>query len=351
MRRFFAIAFALAVTLASDVADAADIDQPLKRVAFGSCNREDRPQPLWRLIAATQPDLWIWLGDIVYGDAEKLPDLARRYQSLKEQPDYATLRRGTKVLGVWDDHDYGTSNGGGDNPHKTEVQKLLLDFLDEPPESPRRAQAGVYAAYTFGPPGKQVKVILLDGRFHREPRSFVDAWLGRTTTGDADILGSEQWQWLEQQVANSSADVHLIASGTQVVSSEHRREKWADFPKARQRLLELLGRTRPRNLIFLTGDRHFAEISRLADAPLTQPVFDVTASGMTHHAKDRWYRRFSKEPNRFRLGAIYLGLNFGLIEFDWESSPATAALQIRDSANNVVREEKMSLAPAAATTR
>ena len=77
------------------------------------------------------------------------------------------------MLGIWDDHDYGTSNGGSDNPRKREVQKLLLDFLDEPAASPRRTQEGVYASYTFGPPGRQMKVILLDVRFHREPRSVL----------------------------------------------------------------------------------------------------------------------------------------------------------------------------------
>ncbi|HEX8280174.1 MAG TPA: alkaline phosphatase D family protein, partial [Chthoniobacterales bacterium] len=145
------------VALAFARADAED-EQPLKRVAFGSCTREYKPQPLWKAIIAAQPDVWIWLGDIVYGEADNLTDLAARYRTLKAQPDYTALRAQTKVLGVWDDHDYGTTNGGSDNPHKRDVQRLLLDFLDEPPESARRTQEGVYAAYSFGPPGKQVKV-------------------------------------------------------------------------------------------------------------------------------------------------------------------------------------------------
>ncbi len=193
----------------------------------------------------------------MYGRADDLPDLARRYSSQKAQPDYTALRKQARIVGVWDDNDYGVSNGGADNPHKTESQKLLLDFLDEPADSPRRAQAGVQAAYTFGPPGKQVKLILLDGRYHRTA---------------SDPLGPEQWLWLEQQLTGSTADLHLIGSGIQVIASEHPYEKWANFPGARRRLFDLIAKTKARNVIILSGDRHLGEISRGTDPRILAPA-------------------------------------------------------------------------------
>jgi hypothetical protein len=39
-------------------------EQPLTRLAFGSCSKHDRPQPLWSPIADFQPQLWIWLGTV-----------------------------------------------------------------------------------------------------------------------------------------------------------------------------------------------------------------------------------------------------------------------------------------------
>ena len=42
-----------------------DLEKPLQRVAFGSCNDQSFPQPLWPKIAAHEPELWIWMGDNV----------------------------------------------------------------------------------------------------------------------------------------------------------------------------------------------------------------------------------------------------------------------------------------------
>ena len=45
-----------------------DFSKPLEVIAFGSCNRDELPQPLWPVIAEENPDLWIWAGDNIYAD-------------------------------------------------------------------------------------------------------------------------------------------------------------------------------------------------------------------------------------------------------------------------------------------
>src|SRR5205823_14548804 len=113
------------------------------------------------------------------------------------------------------------------------------------------------------------------------------------------------------------------------------RSKWADFPQARQRLFDLIVRTGARNVIFLSGDRHLGEISRLTDPRMSQPLYDITSSGMTHHAQNNLFHNFNRETNRFRIGANFVDLNFGLVQFDWDQTPQTAILQIRDVHNAV----------------
>lgn len=310
-------------------------EKPLERIAFGSCNREYKPQPLWNAIRQNHPDLWIWLGDIVYGRADRLGDLARRYRAEKENPEYVALRQQCRVIGVWDDNDYGVSDGGAENPNKVESQRLLLDFLDEPAESPRRRQAGVYAEYAFGPPGRRVKIILLDGRYFRQ-----------NPGSKADMLGEEQWRWLERELTESDADVNLIGSGIQVIASEHWFEKWADFPQSKKRLFELVARSKARNVIFLSGDRHLGEISRTNIPGVAQPVYDITSSGMTHHATSNLLYNFNHEKNRFRCGSNYVDLNFGLLTFNWDATPSSVTLQIRDRTNAVRIQEIVPLAAA-----
>jgi alkaline phosphatase D len=326
----------LALVLAAGTAFPQETGPALERIAFGSCTREYKPQPLWKPIRECKPDLWIWLGDIVYGRADRLDELARKYRAEKNHADYRALREQCRVIGVWDDNDYGVEDGGKENPNKIQSQKLLLEFLDEPAESLRRQQAGVFTAYTFGPPGKRVKIILLDGRYHREKPG-----------PKADMLGLQQWQWLEQQLSGSDADVHLIGSGIQVIASDHPYEKWADFPQARQRLLDLIVRSGARNVILLSGDRHLGEISRFPDPRLPQPLYDITSSGMTHHATNSVFHNFDHERNQFRVGQNFVGLNFGLIEFNWNATPPTASLEIRDADNRVRVEAKINLPTAA----
>ncbi len=43
------------------------------RIAFGSCNQHDGDQSMWSHIAATKPDAFVFLGDVVYADTRRGP--------------------------------------------------------------------------------------------------------------------------------------------------------------------------------------------------------------------------------------------------------------------------------------
>ena len=299
----------------------------LTRIAFGSCSEHNADQPLWEPIVATDPDLWIWTGDIVYAGTEDM-DLMRAIYSLQAaRPDYARLVATCPVIGTWDDNDYGVNDGGLEYPQRQRSQKLLLDFLDVDDDDPRRQRAGVYRTHVYGPPGQRVKVILLDTRYHRQEPGK-----------DTEILGAQQRAWLEAKLAGSDAQVHLIVSSIQVIPEEHKYEKWANFPRARQRLFDLIRRTRAQGVVFVSGDRHIAEISRLDADAVGYPLYDITSSGMTNS-----WRSFRGEPNRHRLGEVYHDLHFGLIEFDWSVSPPMLEMQIRDRHNEIQLRQRVSL--------
>lgn len=322
---------------APPAAVAADPGEPLERIAFGSCSDEDVAQPLWAPILENDPQLWVWLGDNIYADTEDMGVMWAKYEMQLADPGYSALRARVPIVGTWDDHDYGANNGGKEYPRRAESQQLLLDFLGVPDDSPRRQREGVYSAETYGPEGKRVKVILLDVRYHRDPRG-----------SGGTMLGEEQWRWLERELRDSDAAIHVIGSGIQVLPVDHRYEKWENFPAERERLLTLIAETGAPGVVLLSGDRHIAEIMRIEDARIGYPVYEVTASGMTHSWED------ADEPNRYRLGELMTELNFGMLEIDWDAAPAVLRLQVRDRDNEVRLEEVVALSeitPATANGR
>lgn len=248
------------------------------------------------------------------------------YAQQSAHSDYERFVATTPVYGIWDDHDYGADNAGKEYPKRTESQAALLDFLREPGDSSRRTQQGVYASYALGTGAKSVKLILLDGRYHRD-----------LPGPGSDTLGTAQWQWLESELRSSTSTVNLIVSGYQVIPEEIKGEKWADFPAARQRLFQLLRATRTSGVVFLTGDRHFAEVSRLDESAIGYPLYELTSSGFT----EPW-RSAGEQPNRYRAGALYAEQNFGLVVVDWDR--AELSLEIRGPVGILVHREKISLA-------
>jgi alkaline phosphatase D len=269
------------------------------RIAFGSCNRQYRPQTHYDAIAAQHPDLWIWLGDNVYGDTTDETELRDKYAQVLAAPSYRRFVDSVPVVGTWDDHDMGRNDGGKEFAARAQNQEVLLDFLGEPRDTPRRRRAGVYTSYDLGVPPHKVRVILLDGRSHRDRPG-----------PEADTLGEAQWRWLEGQLRGSDASVHLIANGYQFLPEDHLNETWARFPAARQRLFELIARSRAPGVILLSGDRHHADISATEQGPLAYALHEHTSSGLTH-------ANGLRDRNRHRVAEQYTQENFGMFEFDW----------------------------------
>lgn len=301
----------------------------ISTIAFGSCNRQDRAQPLWSFITENNPDLWIWLGDNIYGDTDDMNVLREKYVQQKNNAGYRKLLETCPVIGIWDDHDFGRNDAGTGYAYKAESQQLMLDFLDEPANSERRARKGAYTSYLYGTGNKQVKVILLDSRYHRD--TLAKAEKAYLPNENGDILGEEQWKWLEKELNESKAAVNIIGNGIQFISEEHPYEKWANFPKSRKRLFSLIGKSKARGVMLLSGDRHIAEIAKIDHPEIPYPVYEVTASGLTHaHAEN------IAEPNKYRQGKLVNELNFGVMEFDWSKPAPEVKIMIRGLDNKVL---------------
>lgn len=330
-------ATSLSVTPSADGLARVDTTQVLTRIAFGSCNRQNLPQPLWPLIQAQRPDLWIWGGDNIYGDTDDMEVLRQKYAEQQAHTGYRAFRAAVPVVGIWDDHDYGVNDGGREYPHKAASQQLMLDFLGVPADAPVRRREGAYNAYTFGPAGQRVKVVLLDARYFREPleKNTAGGEQRYQVNATGSLLGEAQWQWLAGELADTSVSLYLITCGIQMIAADHGFEKWANFPQARARLMATLAAAQPQAVLLLSGDRHIAELSRMEVEGLPYPLYDVTASGLTHS-----YTKVNNEPNRYRVGNKLTGeKNYGLLTLDWSVSPVQVQVQVRGLEDVVHFEE------------
>lgn len=294
--------------------DTTSIDTDQFTIAFGSCNHQWEDQPMWSTISKNNPDLWIWTGDIIYSDTEDMSKMKDDYLQQDNNPDYANFKNQIPIIGIWDDHDYGANNSGKEYLKKDSSKLLLFEFLDVPRDNLAWNRKGAYQSYTYHSGNLNIKILLLDARYFRDSRG----------DGNGTILGEEQWQWLEQELSVSNADVHILVSGIQILPIDHRFEKWANIGDDRQRLLSILKGTK--EPILISGDRHLAEISQWTDNQ--NHIVEITSSGLTHSYSD-----FQEEENRYRVGDVYPFLNFGLITFVKEKAQTSWTAEVRGADN------------------
>jgi len=310
------------------------VPKPLERIVFGSCCRQDQPAPVFDAILAARPELFLLIGDNIYGDTADMAELKARYAKQNERENFKKLRAACPLLATWDDHDYGFNDSGAEHVRKQESQQAFLDFLGVPAADPRRKQAGVYHAQIFGPPGKEIQVILLDTRYFRGPLKKMEGkpekGAGPYVPNDdpvAGMLGDAQWQWLEMQL-KTPARLRIIASSVQLAIEEQGWEKWANLPRERARFFKLLKDTGAGGVIVISGDRHAGELSKLEpkDTGLKYPLYDLTSSSLNQPLKQ--FLKF--DPNKHRVGALMLDANFGSILVDWSKEDPELTLQLHD---------------------
>jgi alkaline phosphatase D len=316
-------------------------DGPITRIAFGSCINTNT-HPMLERVVRTDFDVFILLGDNIYADATNAAVMQRKYTALKTSPFFRRLRQKAPVLATWDDHDYGANDAGAEYPMKVESQRLFLDFMDEPADSPRRRREGVYDARMFGPPGKRVQVILLDVRYFR---SMLSTGINNVVPSggkyipnpdpNATMLGEAQWNWLEEQL-RIPAELRIIGTGIQFISEFSGGEAWANLPREKQRMLDLLAKTAANGVIFISGDRHWAELSRL-DRPGDYALYDLTSSALTQK-----HPRGTPTPNKYRADPrTYHDANLGLIRIHWKERGPSVTLQLLDVDGRVRIEKRI----------
>ncbi|KZN32316.1 hypothetical protein N483_03965 [Pseudoalteromonas luteoviolacea NCIMB 1944] len=317
------------------------------KILFGSCSHQDKAIPIFDAINQEQADLFIFLGDNIYGDTENMDELKAKYQKLAHKPGFQTLRQRTPVIAMWDDHDYGENDAGEEYPLKEESRQIMLDFWQEPKGSQRRTrESGIYTSYFFGEGEQSVQVIMPDLRWNRPQLNSVGTlsyWVGslfnnkgpyRPVDDTTSMLGEQQWQWLEQELLKP-AKVKIISSSLQLIPDFTGWESWANFPADRARLFDFIEAHQIGGVIMISGDTHWGELSKY-QTKRGYPLWEVTSSGLTQKWKD-------VSPNKHRVGESTSQVNYGFIEINWQKSDPVIHFGLKDIKGHVTHSQSMPL--------
>lgn len=287
---------------------------------FGSCLVQTRAAPIMEAILAREPEVFIFAGDNIYADSTDPAIIRREYRRLEDRTDFRRLRRSATLLATWDDHDYGANDAGRGFSAREASERIFESFWGLPEDHPAANRPGIYHAVEADSPVGRVQIVLLDTRYFRSPLRWVRTPTktrgpyAPDTAPEATLLGAEQWRWLAE-VFRRPADLRIVLSSIQFAAEHHGYECWANFPQEQRRMLELVAEQVPGSVVFLSGDRHFAELSRMT-LPNWGPLFDLTSSGL-----NRRYPHEEPTPNANRVGQYHLQENFGSLRLVAGDSP------------------------------
>jgi alkaline phosphatase D len=291
------------------------LSQSVSKIAFGSCAHEEKPQPILDTIVKEKPDLFIYLGDNIYGDTKNMKKLQKKYDKLGAKPEFQRLKQTSNVIATWDDHDYGIDDGGAEYPMKAESKEVFLNFWGEPQDSERRTREGIYTSYYFGEGEKRLQVILLDNRTFKTPwvkgKVFEDEGYIPNYHIEATMLGEAQWQWLRDELKKPAA-LRIITTSTQFVPQFNGYELWAYMPREKMKMQQLIYDTKANGVLFISGDTHYAELSKMENEAGGYNLYELTSSGLTQTWK-------FIAPNEHRIGDGVAENNFGMIDIDWNA--------------------------------
>ena len=283
------------------------------RFQFGSCalytpkKFKGPSKRIYKSMLENNADFMIWLGDYTYYLGEKhwgtYESMINRYIEQRTAPNLDTFMNSRHQYAIWDDHDYGPNDSDGSFPGKENALKVFKQHWNNPyyglDELP-----GVFCNFQHS----DAEFFLLDGRYHCKKWNH--------------MLGQAQMDWLKEKLHNSTATFKFICTGSQVINDTKKGETFNRYPEEKKELLDFLKKKNITGVIFLTGDRHFAEVSKL-EREGTYPLYDFTSSSIT----SLYFPVYLK--NSFRVkNSFYTKRNFGRVTIQGPEGDRSCTMEL-----------------------
>ena len=325
-------------------------DPPAFTVAAGSCNyinetEYDRPgkpygseYSIFQSIADKKPDAMLWLGDNTYlreVDWATRTGIMERYTHTRSTKELQPLLASTPNYATWDDHDFGPNDSDRTWVHKQTALETFKLFWGNPSFGVE-GEPSVATAFKLN----DIDFISLDNRYHRTPNYC-------QTCPDKTQLGAKQRQWFLESLVSSTAPFKIVLIGGQVLTTSEYSETYSHhYKEERAEILKFIEENNIKNVVFLDGDRHFTELSKMTNAK-GNDVYDLTTSSLTAGS---YADGPTKDPNQFRVEGTGVGVhNFATLNFSGPRKARVMEIKIFDTAGKELWAKKIESQPNTST--
>lgn len=270
-----------------------------------------------------QTDFMLWLGDNIYlrePDWNSSTGIAARNTHTRSVAELQPFLASTHQYAIWDDHDFGPNDSDKSFFNKDQTLKAFELFWGNPTYGTAEMK-GAITSFQWG----DADFFLLDNRWYRDPNNI--------RKDNKTLLGKVQLEWLLDNLSSSTATFKMVALGNQFLSDAAVFELYSNngFDAERQIIIEFIHEHNIKNVIFVTGDVHFTELSALKRNNKPS-IYDLTFSTLTAGVNTRG----GSWNNSYRIpGTVVTERNFGKISFIGESGKRKLIVECYNTDNEL----------------
>ena len=283
------------------------------------------PDTIYASMLRTNSDFMVWGGDNVYlreADYSSVSGMKYRYSYNFSYPAMQALRASRPNVAIWDDHDFGPNDSDASFASGEASLALFKSYWGNQ-HFGEADNPGVYSAVRYS----DMDLFLMDNRYHRSPDNVRDS-IGGKPNPDKVYYGQKQLTWLKNQLQKSDAVFKIIVTGGQTLNPICEQETMYDYSAEWLDLMQFIGRNNINGVVFVTGDRHHAELIKLKPANCSYAMYDFTTSPISSGV----HTNLGNETNNlYRVpGTLVTEHNFGRVSVKGEKGSRTLTFELFD---------------------
>ena len=259
-------------------------------------------------------DFMAWLGDNLYYVLQRQNYKAQLKRNIKTRLNkkLCSFLSSRQQYAIWDDHDYGTNNSDGTFKYKETSLNIFQQFWPNPKNDS-------FNYYTFR--HQDCQFFMLDDRYNNEQENIV--------------LGDRQLHWLENELLQSRGTFKFICIGMQALNPLSTKECFYKTDDEYKRLIAFIKEHRISGVLFISGDRHHAELMKINEPDL-YPLYDFTTSPLTMYPV-KIGKKSSEFINPNKLPDTYFpSYNFGKISVTGVSGQRKCRIELKNKYGTVI---------------